>query len=107
MCESRNQVHYCIIVKRRKYEVFYHKSKSECDFILRTANQTVGGIQVCKTLYETSTKEREVKGLLEAMQQHQLTEGLILTFEEKEEINREDYAINVMPVWEWLLNIET
>jgi predicted AAA+ superfamily ATPase len=58
---------------------------------------------------EPKTRSREIAGLLEAMQNYQLKEGLILTddssetFELKEESG--SYQITVMPVWQWLLGI--
>ncbi|MBS0358236.1 MAG: hypothetical protein JSS53_03060 [Proteobacteria bacterium] len=42
-------------------------------------------IQVCLTLNYSETKEREINGLLEALQAHHLTQGLILTLDEEGE----------------------
>ena len=51
------------------------------------------------------TKEREVKGLIKAMEVFNLERGLIITedFEEEEKI--ENKKIIYVPLWKWLLSI--
>ena len=50
-----------------------------------------------------NNKEREIEGLLEAMNKLKLKEGLILTQEQEEEIKRDDKKIKIMPVWKWMI----
>ena len=40
-------------------------------------------IQVTKSLEDPDVRERELRGLVEAMNQYQLTEGIILTLDEE------------------------
>jgi predicted AAA+ superfamily ATPase len=90
-------------LKRQAKKVYYHHNKSECDFVIKEKNSITQAIQVCWSLYDDKTKQREVKGLLDAMTTYQLKEGLILTEDENDRISVDDKIINIMPVWLWLL----
>jgi hypothetical protein len=83
-------------------EVFYYSGEKECDFIITGGGKVREAIQVCYAL-NPANREREVNGLLEAMTLLGLKKGLILTYDQEEEINKEDKSISVMPVWKWLL----
>lgn len=93
-------------LKRRKYDIYYYKDTKECDFILRDGMQTVQAIQVCTELYDPFTKQREILGLVEAMDKFSLSEGLIITeneeYNETVEIKNKKYEIVVKPIWKWL-----
>ena len=95
-----------IELKRRGYDIFYHKGSKECDFVIREGVYTRQVIQVCTELYDPSTKEREFSGLIEAMDKFSLSLGLIITeneeFSEILEINDKQYKIDVIPIWKWL-----
>lgn len=90
-----------IELKRRGKEIYYFQEKGECDFILRD-NKIKEAIQVCYEI-NRDNKEREITGLLEAMEKFKLKEGLILTMDQEEEIIKEGLKIKVVPVWKWLL----
>ena len=90
-------------LKRQAKKVYYHHNKSECDFVIKEKNSITQAIQVCWSLYDDKTKQREVKGLLDAMTAYQLKEGLILTEDENDRILVDDKIIDIMPVWLWLL----
>ena len=90
-------------LKRRAYELYYHKNNYECDFLLREKSKIVKAIQVTTSLMDGNTKKREVNGLLEALDTHNLQEGIICTENEEFTMEVEDKIIKVMPVWKWLL----
>lgn len=92
-----------IELKRRGCELFYHKMKKECDFLIREKSKIIQAIQVTASLEDKKTKDREVAGLYEAMDTHSLKEGLILTENENFTIALEDKTIKVIPVYNWLL----
>lgn len=92
-----------IELKRRDNEVFYHSGRGECDFLLRNGSTVVQAIQVCHTLTGTNQK-RVLAGLLEAMELHNLNEGLILTTNREEQIKVSDKVIHIKLVWKWLLD---
>jgi len=89
---------------RKKYkEIFYFQKEKECDFIVKEREKVVNAIQVC---YEFNDKnqDREIKGLLEAMNELKLNQGLILTFNQEDKFEIENKEIIVQPVWKWLLS---
>ena len=92
---------------RREYEVYYHRIVKECDFLLRQKGKIIGAIQVCTEMSNDATRQREIAGLIEALDSHKLSEGTIITYDEQEELalkeNGKDYLIKIMPVWRWLL----
>ena len=92
-----------IELKRRQREIFYHAEKNECDFLIREGNKITEAIQVCFELNEDS-KERELQGLLEAMNKFKLEEGLILTNNQENEFVLKGKKVRVIPLWKWLLN---
>lgn len=92
-------------LKRREKEVYFHQDKKECDFLVRSNGKIEEAIQVCSSIDSTSTKEREVEGLVEAMHAYSLNQGLILTEHQTESFVIEKHTIRIMPIWKWLLSI--
>jgi uncharacterized protein len=91
-----------IELKRREKDVFYYKALIECDFVIKEKEKIVEAIQVCYILNKEN-KDREIKGLLEAMNKHKLKQGLLLTYDDEEEIIIDKKKIIIKPVWLWLL----
>jgi predicted AAA+ superfamily ATPase len=89
-------------LKRRNKEVFYFQKEKECDFVIKQENKIVGLIQACYQ-FTTENKEREIKGLLEAMEELKIKEGIILTYEQEKELIVSGKRILIKPVWKWLL----
>ena len=87
--------------KAENKNIFYFADKQECDFVVDepTSKQL---IQVCYLLDETN-KQREIDGLLEAMQFFKKKSGVILTYDQEEELIVHGNKIIVKPVWKWLL----
>ena len=90
-------------LKIQTKEIYFHKDKKECDFILREGNQIVQAIQVTTNLSDPEVRNREIEGLLEAMNTYQLQEGIILTENEHDKIELDGLVISVIPIWKWLL----
>lgn len=84
------------------FEIFYHSGKSECDFILVERNKIKTAMQVTWELDETN-RDREINGLVEAMQTYDLKSGLLLTYDQEEEIIINLKKIHIQPIWKWLL----
>ena len=91
-----------IELRRGGKEIYYHKEKSECDFVIKEKLKIGEAIQVCYDLNE-SNKKREFGGLLEAMKKFKLKKGLILTHEQDDELKINGKEIIIKPVWKWLL----
>ena len=98
-------------MKRNQAEIYFHKQKYECDFLVKRDLKISKAIQVTKTLKDPDVKKREYRGLLEAMQTYQLTERIILTMneEEVEEFyeDKQKKQIKIIPIWKWLLRNQT
>jgi uncharacterized protein len=94
-----------IDLKARDDKVYYHKDKKECDFVIKKGNKIVEAIQVCYDLDEDN-KKREIDGLLEALEKFKLKQGLILTYDQEDEILVNKKKILVKPVWKWILDEE-
>ncbi|MGW8317024.1 MAG: ATP-binding protein [Bacteroidales bacterium] len=90
-------------LKRRSKEVYYHRAKKECDFLIRERNRIVEAIQVTWSIEQDSTFKREEAGLLDALSSYNLKEGLILTESTDGQIVTGDTKITIKPVWKWLL----
>jgi len=90
-------------LKRNGLEIYYHKQKKECDFIIKEGLDIIQAIQVTKSLSDINTNKREIDGLIEAMKTYDLKEGLILTDDEENEFIQDGFKIIVKPIWKWLL----
>jgi hypothetical protein len=75
------------------------------DFIVMEKKSICSIIQVTWELNENN-KEREIEGLLSAMNFFSIKSGLILTFDQEDEFTREKKKILVKPVWKWLVERE-
>ncbi len=88
---------------RRKYkDIFYFQGKKECDFVIKEKEKISQAIQVCYALDEEN-KDREINGMLEALKEFKLKDGLILTYKQDDKFKIEDKTVRVIPVWKWLL----
>jgi hypothetical protein len=89
-----------IELKRRNKEAYYYADKNECDFVIKNGTKITEAIQVCYLL-DDSNKERELGGLVAAMNEFKLSKGLLLTFEQTDEITVNGKKIRVIPVLKW------
>jgi len=89
-------------LKRNWREIYYFSEKKECDFLIRQGIKVNQAIQVCYDLNERD-KEREINGLIEAMNKFKLKEGLILTYNQEDELKINNKKIIIKPAWKWLL----
>jgi predicted AAA+ superfamily ATPase len=87
---------------RRGHRLFYSKGIQECDFILQEGRHPYQAWQVCWEITPRN-EQRELKGLLEAMRQHKIPNGGILTYDQEEVRAIDGQKIPVIPVWKWLL----
>jgi predicted AAA+ superfamily ATPase len=88
---------------RRQYkDILYYQNEHECDFIIKDGAKIVLAVQSCYDLNEDN-KEREINGLIEAMNTFKLKEGLIVTYNQTDEFNIDSKKIKILPVWKWLL----
>lgn len=88
---------------RRGCDLFYHADKKECDFVVREGVRITQAYQVTVKMDDEKTRKREIEGLQEAMEIYDLSEGYIITLNEKEELTVDGKAVHIIPAWEWML----
>ena len=91
-----------LALKRNYAEVFYHKERFECDFVVKEGLSIIKAFQVTQSLKNPETKKREVRGLTEAMDTYGLGEGVIVTENESDTLSIDGRNIHVMPASDWL-----
>lgn len=91
-----------IELKRRKKEVYYFAEKGECDFVIKDVAKIIQVIQVCYNL-DKENKDREVNGLVEALNKFKIEEGCIITLDQEDEFEQGGKKVKVIPIWKWLL----
>ena len=92
-------------LRRRHSDIYYFKEKNECDFVVKEGARISQAIQVCYELNEDN-KERETRGLVEALERFKLKKGLILTYDQDDSLKVQDKNITIEPVWKWLTRDE-
>jgi len=88
-------------LKRMGLEVFYFKKERECDFITRDSKKELNAYQVCFELNEDN-RDREVNGLIEALNYLKQKVGFILTLDQHDELELNSKKIIVKPVYTWM-----
>jgi predicted AAA+ superfamily ATPase len=86
--------------------IYYYMTEQnwEIDFLLQTAEGQLHLYQVSVSLKDTTTYEREVRALTQAMKELGLKNGIIITMEEEQELSTPEGIIFVMPIWKFLLS---
>jgi len=92
-------------LKMQGQEIYFHKNKKECDFIIRKNNKIIQAIQVTLNLSDEKVKNREIDGLIDAMSTYGLQEGFIITENEERTLKTKEFLIKIIPIWKWLLNL--
>ncbi len=91
-----------MVLKKTHSEIYYHKDRYECDFLVKTHHKITLALQVTESLENPDTRVREIRGLCEAMAAYHLNEGFIITLNESGEEMVEGRCIRILPVYEWL-----
>ena len=86
----------------KKYETdfYYYQNGVEVDFYIP---ETETAIQVSYSLRDEETRRREVSALEKMTKQIKIEQMIIITKDEEETIEANDYEIQVIPIWKWLL----
>jgi len=83
-----NTLESLVLINLKNKEIYYHKNKHECDFVIKE------GLKITKAIQVTSELNEENKDI---------KEGLILTQDQEDEIKQNNKLIKIKPVWKWLL----
>lgn len=91
--------------------ISYYRTSSgfEVDFAIDAVTPQAGRarpprlVQVCATLADPKTRERELRALAEAMVELGCPEATIVTLEQEERIETQAGVVQVEPLWSWAL----
>ncbi|MDI9570103.1 MAG: ATP-binding protein [Pseudomonadota bacterium] len=92
-------------LQRRGNEVFYWRSTRgrEVDFVVKTGLRITEAIQVCSSLADPRTREREFRALRKAAELLK-AERLTIITDDEEGYERSNFGdIDIVPLWKWLL----
>jgi len=90
-------------LKRENKEIYFHRKEKECDFLIKNGNKITEAMQVSKSLKNEKTKQREISGLIEAMNEYELKNGTIITEDEEGDEKIDKFHITIKPIYKWLL----
>ncbi|HSV84991.1 MAG TPA: ATP-binding protein [Levilinea sp.] len=82
-------------------QIAYHQNGSECDFVVTDRGNVTAATQVSIDISDNKTREREIKGLVQSCQFFGLHEGVILTLDHTEEVEREGVRVRILPAWQY------
>jgi predicted AAA+ superfamily ATPase len=91
-------------LRNQTKEIYYFKEKQEVDFYAKIEGKEFL-VNVSVKIDNEKTKQRETKGLLEAMNYFDLNESYLITQDEDETIQIEDKKIFVLPLYKYLLEV--
>lgn len=88
------------MIQRNFENIFYYKTSNqkEVDFLIPT-DDTKELIQASYSLQNEDTKDREIKSLLKALEEQNIQQGIIYTWNEEETLTISRKTINVIPLW--------
>lgn len=95
-----------IHLRQKKYEgIYYYKTHSgkEIDFIVQRANCQIELFQVCVSLDDDKTRQREITALIEAAQELNIRHARIITSDTSEHHEVDKLTIEMIPYWQWAL----
>ena len=89
-------------LRRQTKEVYYFKQKQEVDFYTKIDGKQAL-VNVSYDLKNDKTKQREVKGLFEAMEYFHLDKSYLITKDEESEVVVDGKKIVILPLYKYLL----
>lgn len=92
-----------LALRRKTGEIYYYTTPAgyEVDFYLPEINQL---IQVARNMDNPTTREREMRALVDAMGELGISSGLILTDTQSDEVTENGYTIQIRSLSEWLMD---
>lgn len=95
-----------LLQSKKNYDLYYYSGKKtgrECDFLIMKETSVISAIQVSSDIRNEKTKTREVNGLLDALTEHGLKKGYILTMDTFREEEVAGRHVIMLPVWKYML----
>jgi len=97
---------------RRNKEIYYWKSKKggEIDFVVKQGLNITEAIQVCYSLENERTRQREIQALIEVKDELKAGRLTVITDDEESTVPVDSSyghdKINILPLWKWLLQTQ-
>ncbi|NVM23634.1 MAG: ATP-binding protein, partial [Desulfobacterales bacterium] len=91
---------------RRSYQVIeYYRTAGgrEVDFLVTDRSGQKSLVQVTVEMHDSATRQRELKALLEAMEECKLKQATVVTLNLEERLETESGHIHILPAWLWAL----
>ena len=94
-----------VIIKDLTLKGFYYRTQNgrEVDFIWQERTREKNLAQVCWTMKDEKTRQREISSLLIAMEEQQVEAATIITHDESEIVQEGNKKIEILPAWRFLL----
>ena len=89
-----------LALRRGTKDISYFDDEGECDFILRRRHVVSAAVQACVRITDEG-KDREIGGLLKAMEAFDLPSGTIVTEDQRDRLTFGSRRIDVIPFWDW------
>lgn len=89
-------------LRKKTKSVYYFKEKQEVDFYAKLDDKEVL-VNISYKIDNDKTKQREINGLIEAMEYFKLDMGYLITEDIENMIEIDDKKIYVIPLYKYLL----
>ena len=89
-----------LALRRSFRDISYFDDDGECDFIVRDRHAVAEAVQACTRLTDEA-RDREIEGLLKAMETCSLASGTIVTESQRDSIAIGKRRIDIVPFWQW------
>ncbi len=89
--------------KKNNVDVFYHKNGYEADFIIVDRTKILEILQVTYMMNTSSTRTRELSGLVKASAQLKCDNLTLISMNERGKETCQGYAVNKVTAIDWLL----
>ena len=88
------------LYRKKNLDIFYYKTRNgkEIDFVVKRLNK----LELIEVTYEFD--QEHVNKVLKAMDELDLKEGLVITWDDEDLIEEKGRRIKVVPLWKWLLD---
>ena len=84
--------------------LYYYNYGVEVDFYIPDEQL---GIQVSYSIADTQTCNREITALLKLNAYKPLKRMLVITYNEENTLIKEGHTIEIVPVWKWLVELDS
>ncbi|MFA6196707.1 MAG: ATP-binding protein [Sulfurimonas sp.] len=90
-------------LRRKTKNIYYYKQKQEVDFYAKLEDREIL-VNVSYDISNLQTRQREINGLVEAMEYLNLNEAFLVTQSEESVVRVEDKTITILPLYKYLLD---